>query len=227
MEPTYRDRAVYLPGEDVLILADLHLGKDETSNVDLRLGEHEDITDRFATLVDEFGPGGIVVAGDLLHSFASLPRGVMETVADLRTTADDADARMVVTPGNHDSMLEEVWNGPVADEHRVGDGLVVHGHEPPEADADWYAFGHDHPTIEIEGQRRPCFLRGDGTYRGADVLQLPSFTRLARGVRVNRMRAGEFQSPLVTNADALCPIVRDAADETLRFPPLGQFRRML
>jgi metallophosphoesterase superfamily enzyme len=57
---------------------------------------------------------------------------------------------------------------------------------------------------------------------------LPSFTRLAAGVEVNGMRAADFQSPLVRNADAFRPVVRDEdADETLRFPPLGQFRRLL
>lgn len=228
MDPTYRDRAVYLPGEDALVLADLHLGRDETSNVELRLGEHEDITERFGALVDEFDPGEVVFGGDLLHSFGSLPRGVMESVAELRETVEAAGASAVVTPGNHDSMLGEVWTGATEREYRLGDGVVLHGHEAPEGDADWYLVGHDHPTISIEGQRRPCYLQGAGTYRGADVLMLPSFTRLAAGVEVNGMRAADFQSPLVTNADALRPVVRDeSADETLRFPPLGQFRRML
>jgi putative SbcD/Mre11-related phosphoesterase len=228
MDPTFRDRALYVPGEDALVLADLHLGRDETSNVELRLGEHEDIVDRFGALVDEFAPREVVFGGDLLHSFGSLPRGVMETVSELRAILDDADANAVVTPGNHDSMLGQVWKRPTEDEHRLGDGLVLHGHEPPDATAEWYVVGHDHPTISIEGQRRPCYLWGEGTYRGADVLMLPSFTRLAAGVEVNGMRAADFQSPLVTNADAFRPVVRDEdADETLRFPPLGQFRRML
>jgi putative SbcD/Mre11-related phosphoesterase len=228
MDPTFRDRALYVPGEDALVLADLHLGRDETSNVELRLGEHEDIVDRFGALVDKFAPREVVFGGDLLHSFGSLPRGVMETVSELRAILDDADANAVVTPGNHDSMLGQVWKGPTEDEHRLGDGLVLHGHEPPDATAEWYVVGHDHPTISIEGQRRPCYLWGEGTYRGADVLMLPSFTRLAAGVEVNGMRAADFQSPLVRNADAFRPVVRDEdADETLRFPPLGQFRRML
>jgi putative SbcD/Mre11-related phosphoesterase len=228
MDPTFRDRALYVPGEDALVLTDLHLGRDETSNVELRLGEHEDIVDRFGALVDKFAPREVVFGGDLLHSFGSLPRGVMETVSELRAILDDADANAVVTPGNHDSMLGQIWKGPTEDEHRLGDGLVLHGHEPPDATAEWYVVGHDHPTISIEGQRRPCYLWGEGTYRGADVLMLPSFTRLAAGVEVNGMRAADFQSPLVTNADAFRPVVRDEdADETLRFPPLGQFRRLL
>jgi hypothetical protein len=57
---------------------------------------------------------------------------------------------------------------------------------------------------------------------------LPSFNKLNAGVRVNTMSAGDFQSPLVTDADRLAPVVWDESGRTHReFPPLGEFRRML
>ncbi|MFB6119039.1 metallophosphoesterase [Halosegnis sp.] len=228
MTPRYRDRAVYLPSPDVLVVADLHLGRDAVSNVEVRVGEHEDVTDRFAGLCERFKPNEVVVAGDLLHSFGSLPRGVRETLRELKTSARGVGARVVVTPGNHDAMLETVWDGPMPAEHAVGDWVVCHGHEPPETDAAGYIVGHDHPAIQIEGQRRPCYLSAESIYDGADLLMLPAFTALAPGVTVNGMRTRDFQSPLVTDADALRPVVRDeAGDETLRFPPLGEFRRLL
>lgn len=224
----FRDRAVYLPAHGTLVLADLHLGKGAASNVEWPVGERGDITDRFAALVQRFDPDEVVVAGDLLHSFSTLPRGVMGSVRELTSAAREAGARVLVTPGNHDAMLGEVWKGPTAEEHRVGDYVVTHGHVEPEGDADCYVVGHEHPTIEIEGKRRPCYLRAEDHYRGADLLVLPSFTRLAAGVVVNGMDTRDFQSPLVTRADDLRPVVRDeAADETLSFPPLGEFRRML
>ncbi|MEF8840518.1 MAG: metallophosphoesterase [Haloarculaceae archaeon] len=223
-----RDRAVHLPETSTLVLADVHLGKDAASNVELRLGEHEDVTGRFAALVGRFEPEEVVVAGDLLHSFSTLPRGVMETLEELRTTAREVGARIVVTPGNHDTMLDELWKGPTGSEYRVGDWLVTHGHEEPEGVADRYLVGHDHPAIEIEGRRQPCYLYGEGIYRGADVLVLPAFTRLAAGTPVNGARNGDLMSPLAREVDAFRPLVRDeAADETLTFPPLSTFRRML
>lgn len=228
MEVELRDRAAYLPGPETLVLSDLHLGKDAASNVDLPLGEHADITERVGTLVDAFDPGTVVVAGDLLHSFDALPRGVVESVGAIERAAAAAGADLVVTPGNHDSLLGQVWTGATADEHAAGDWVVAHGHEAPEGDAAGYVVGHDHPTISVEGQRRPCYLWGPGAYRGADVLVLPSFTKLAAGVEVNEMHAGDFQTPLVLDADAFRPIVWDeAAGETLAFPPLGEFRGLL
>lgn len=223
-----RERTAYLEDADTLVVADLHVGRDATSAVEVRLGEHEDLIGRFGGLLEHFDPAEVVVAGDLLHSFGSIPDGVAETVRALRRTAREADAMVVVTPGNHDTMLDELWDGPTAPEYRVGDTVVLHGHEPPDSEADRYVIGHDHPVIAIEGQRHPCFLYGPDTYRGADVLVLPAFTRLMRGSTVNGMAAADFMSPLVTNADAFRPTVRDEdAEESLEFPALGSFRRML
>jgi hypothetical protein len=224
----FRDRAVYLPEAATLVLADVHLGKDATSNVEMRLGEHEDVTGRFVTLVERFDPDQVVIAGDLLHSFSTLPRGVMETLDELRATARGAGAAVVVTPGNHDTMLGDLWKGPVDPEYRVGDSLVTHGHEEPESAADRYIVGHDHPAIGIEGQRRPCYLYGEGVYRGADVLMLPAFTRLAAGTPVNGARDGDLMSPLARRIGVFRPLVRDeAAEETLSFPALSEFRSLL
>lgn len=244
MDFALADRAAVLDG--TLVLADLHLGKAAASDVQAPLGEREDAVDRVAALCDRFDPDEVAVAGDLLHSFSTLPRGVADAVADLRRTCRDAGADLLVTPGNHDTMLDGLWSGPTADEHRVGDDVVVcHGHRRPNATAAGYVVGHDHPTIEIEGRRRPCYLYGEDQFRGAELLMLPAFTRLSAGVAVNRMRARDFQSPLVTDADALRPLVvdEDAAErsasnppsasargdsgEVLPFPPLGEFRDML
>jgi hypothetical protein len=224
---SFLDRALYVKAESTLVLADVHLGRDETSGVQFRLGEHEDVTGRFEALCARFDPDEVVVAGDLLHSFSSLPRGVTETLRELREIAEGRGARVVVTPGNHDTMLSRLWDGPTEREYPVGDWLVCHGHEHPVGSASGYVVGHDHPTIEIAGKRRPCYLYGEGVYEGGDVLMLPAFTRLAAGVPVNGASV-DLQSPLVGDLDPFRPIVRDeGAEETLTFPPLGRFRGML
>lgn len=232
MEFEPRDRAVYVPAADALVCADLHVGRDATSNVEVRLGEHEDITGRFAALLERYEPSEAVIAGDLLHSFGSLPTGAAETLRDLQRAADAVDCRIVVTPGNHDPMLDELWDGERAPAHRLEgtDVVVAHGHVEPQVDGDVgaYVVGHDHPAIEIEGARSPCYLYGTGQYEGCDVLMLPPFSRLPAGVAVNDMSVRDFQSPLVGDADALRPIVRDEdGDATHEFPPLGSFRQHL
>jgi len=226
----FRDRACYVPAADALVLTDLHVGRAAASNVEFPLGERTDLTERVGALVEAFAPGEVVVGGDLLQAFDRVPRGAQGTVDGLRATVADAGADLVVTPGNHDSQLSAVYDGPAPDEYRLGESgtVVCHGHEPPESAAERYVVGHDHPAVEIEGRKRPCYLVGEGVYRGADVVMLPAFTRLAAGVTVNGMRAADFASPLVTDPDAFRPVVwDDDGSEALEFPPLGELRRFL
>ncbi len=224
------DRAVYLPSAETLVVADVHLGRAAASTVDAPLADGSDAVSRLEGLLERFSPGTVVIAGDLLHSFSRVPRGVEETVADLVAATDAAGATLVVTPGNHDAMLEGVYDGETVAEYRLEDGetVALHGHEVPTADAERYVVGHDHPALSVDGRKLPCLLYGPGTYDGADVVVLPAFTRLAPGSTVNGMRSGDFQTPVVTDADAFYPAVRDVkGEETLWFPPLGECRRLL
>jgi len=223
---TLHDRAAVI--DDVLVIADLHVGRGAASNVELPVGEGAEMVERFATLCERFDPREVVVAGDLLHSFQTVPGPVEETLSGLKTAARKVGARIVVTPGNHDTLLDAVWSGPTSEEYRVGETVICHGHVEPAADAERYVVGHDHPTITIEGQRRHCFLASDGVYDGADLLMLPTFNHLVRGVEINGMRTADFMSPLITDADALAPLIwDDDAADLLEFPALGSFRHRL
>ncbi|MGM0447597.1 MAG: metallophosphoesterase [Methanobacteriota archaeon] len=241
----FAERAVYLSDADALVVADLHVGRGEASAVSLPLGERADLTDRLGALLDRFDPTTVVVAGDVVHTFDRVTERARGTLNVLRDRCGASGAALELVAGNHDTALASAWDGPVREEVVLGasadsDGddtadssrtVVCHGHEETSTAADRYVIGHVHPTIEIEGDRRPCFLRGEGTYRGADVLLLPAFTRLAAGVPVNDAARTGLDSPLVDDAAALAPIVYDAdagdVGEPLRFPPLGAFDRLL
>lgn len=225
MALTYRDRALLF--DDVLVLADCHLGKGE-ANLELPIGDTTDVIDRFDALLSTHEPSEAVIAGDLLHSFSTLPMSVRDAVDAIRDAADAHDVDLIVTPGNHDTMLESIWDEETSGEYRVGDTLVLHGHEEPTESAECYVVGHDHPTIEIEGRRRPCYLVGEGAYEDSTVVMLPAFNRLLAGTPVNTMDARDFMCPLVTDVDAFRPMVWDEdAEEVLAFPPLGEFRELL
>jgi len=228
LDASVRDRAVYLSGPDALVLSDLHLGRAADSAVAFPLRERADIEERLLDLLSTFDPATVVFAGDVLHRFDGSGRAV-DALGALVEACEAAGPRPVLVAGNHDAALPDLWDGPVRDEYRLTDGtLVCHGHERPDGDADRYLVGHDHPVLRVEGVRHPCYLYGPGTFRGGDVLMLPAFTTLAPGVVVNQYRTADFDSPLVTDADALRPVVRDEAGaETLSFPPLGEFRGLL
>ena len=246
----FGERAAYLDRHDALVVADLHVGRGEASAVSLPVGEREDLVDRLTVFLDRFDPATVVVAGDVVHTFDRVSDRSRGTLAALRDACGASGADCELVAGNHDTALANAWDGPVREEYVLGanpespsDGadpdaprtVVCHGHEAPSTRADRYVIGHIHPTIEIEGDRRPCFLRGEGVYRGADLLVLPAFTRLAPGVAVNDMRTNAFDSPLVADADRLAPVVVDPGaggegsdpGDALRFPPLGEFRELL
>ncbi|PCR89506.1 metallophosphoesterase [Natrinema ejinorense] len=224
------DRAVFVPAAETLVLADTHLGKAAASRVDVPLDDGTDTLERLEGLLADTEPATVVIAGDLLHSFSRIPRGVERDVDRLVDAVDGAGADLLVTPGNHDTMLETVFDGETTAEYALSDGetVVCHGHAQPEAAADRYIVGHDHPAISIDGRKRPCFLYGPATDDGTDVLLLPAFTSLAAGSTVNGKDGSDFQTPLVRNADAFHPAVRDdSSGEVLWFPPLGACRRLL
>jgi hypothetical protein len=228
--PELVDRAAYFPDSETLVCADLHLGKAATGRVEFPLGQLDAIPDRIEQLTARFAPQRIVLAGDLLHAFDDVPEGAVGALVAIQKVATNADAELALIRGNHDTMLSEVLENDIQEAIRLGDDTVVcHGHEPPEIDADRYIIGHDHPAIVIEGQRRPCYLIGPHhTDVSSTVFVLPSFTPLASGVPVNDLRGDAFQSPLVGDVGQFRPAVRDeAADETLWFPTLAEFRNQL
>ncbi|OYR43184.1 metallophosphoesterase [Halorubrum sp. Ib24] len=232
----FGERAAYLDRHDALVVADLHVGRGEASAVSLPIGEREDLVDRLRGHLARFDPAAVVVAGDVVHTFDRVTDRSLGTLEALRDACEASGAALELVAGNHDTALANAWDDRVHEEYVLDAAgsprtVVCHGHEAPSTAADRYVIGHVHPTIEIEGDRRPCFLGGEGVYRGVDLLVLPAFTRLAPGVAVNDMRTGAFDSPLVTDADRLAPVVVDPdasdAEGSLRFPPLGEFRELL
>ncbi|MDZ7702765.1 MAG: metallophosphoesterase [Halobacteriales archaeon] len=224
-----RDRAVYLPESECLIAADLHLGKAAASAVDAPLDGGPAMVQRLAELVDRFEPAELVLAGDVLHAFGFVPEAARDALDDLAERTAAADAELVLVEGNHDTLLGSLTDIEPTPAHGLADGTIVcHGHEYPERTGERYVVGHDHPVIEIEGRRRPCYLYGAHARDGAAVLGLPSFNPAVRGTAVNRWADGDPLSPFLSTVTDFQPVVWDAdANEPLVFPPLGSLQAYL
>ncbi|MFC7240149.1 metallophosphoesterase [Saliphagus sp. GCM10025317] len=243
----FLERAVFVPGANALVLSDLHVGKAAASRVEAPIDDGSDVIDRLERLLGRVDAETVVVAGDLLHSFSTVPRGADWTVTRLERVVAETDAELVVTPGNHDKMLESVYDGRAPDAYVLADGetLVCHGHEQPDiervdaepetefenregSNLERVVVGHDHPALSVGGRKLPCFLYTRDAWCGLDVLMLPAFTRSASGVTINRARGSDLQSPVIRSLEPFHPVIRDeGADETRWFPPLEACRHLL
>lgn len=224
-----RDRAVYLPDADALVAADLHLGTVATAAVAAPLEEGPAIVDRLSRLLDRFDPATVVLAGDVLHAFDSVPRAARATVGSIAELTAAAGAELIVIEGNHDTQLDTLEEIEPVAAHELADGTVVcHGHDRPTVTGRRYVVGHDHPTIEIEGRRRPCALYGPEAHAGADVLALPAFNPAVRGTAVNTWSDGDPLSPFLVDVSQFHPVVWDGdGEESLVFPALGSLNPFL
>jgi DNA ligase-associated metallophosphoesterase len=152
--------AVYVDGEDVLLVADLHL---EKGSAFARRGSFLPPYDTRETLaalsevIGRFDPATVIALGDSFHDVGGPDRlgdGERETLGRVQ-----AGRNWIWITGNHDRSLPECIGGDVMDEMTLGP--LALRHEPVEGAACEVA-GHLHPVGKVvmrgRGVRRRCFL---------------------------------------------------------------------
>lgn len=225
----FRDRAVYLTEEDTLVIADLHLGRGYSAGVEVPVDAAATVNSRLEGVLEYWDPDRVVLAGDVLDAFETVPPGVESRLGTILEAIRSRGAETVVLGGNHDVLLSTLFDGPIGDHHRVGETTIAHGHEPVPPDADRYVVGHQHPAVRIEGVKRHCYLVGPSR-DGGTVIVLPAFSPAVRGTTMNHRRGSDIDRGLIPEGaiDRFRPVVRDEpADETLIFPPFARLRPFL
>ena len=184
------DRSLYWPREQMLVIADLHLGKTESLRADgvaLPDGAMQDDLARLARGLDNTGARQLLILGDLVHDAAALSPAVRRAVAEWRSRIS---ALVHLVLGNHDRRVETMPN-----EWRLqvtGSWLdippfhFVHEHvypDPQQGDGRFSWSGHLHPVLSLrsatDAVRVPCFhLR---PHAGV----LPAFSTLTGGAAVH------------------------------------------
>ena len=137
------DRSLYWPREQVLVVADLHLGKTESLRADgvaLPDGAMAHDLARLALALEETGAQRLLILGDLVHDAAALSLGVRRAVAEWRSRIS-ASVHLVL--GNHDLRVDTMpneWRLQVA-----GSSLDI----PP------FHFVHEHVHPQPHPQPQP------------------------------------------------------------------------
>lgn len=184
-------RAVFLPGADALLIADLHLGKAERF---LRAGipippatESADLL-RLSRALEVTGASHLIILGDLLH--APVRPGGYTAALLSRWRADHAALQVTLIRGNHDqpqdALLYALGLGCVDEPLEVG-GLSL-CHMPERCRFPYGIAGHLHPLAQLAGAgnalRLPCF------WFGPRAVVLPAFSTFVDG-RVIRPALGD------------------------------------
>ena len=218
--------ALYVRDLGLCVVSDVHIGLAETlyrQGLHFPLHEEETLLDRFEAILERFKPMAFVLDGDIFHSFDRVSRDVRETFSTVLATLR-AECEVVLVRGSHDTMLPAIAGGTV-ERYDRGGYTVVHG-DREVADHGALVIGHDHPAIEIDMARFPCFLYGERAADGKDLIVMPAFNPLSPGVVVNYARGRDFLSPILHRVDAgsLQPVV-EVDGEAVVLPPLAGIRR--
>lgn len=176
------ERAIWWPARSTVLVADVHLGKEETfrqQGVPLPQGGLDDTLARLGACLESTGAERMVVLGDLVHARSGLTRDVVDRVAAWRARLD---AELVLVRGNHDRHLAgptRAWKMHIVEEGEV-DGPFVFAHEPAPDPRGYVLAGHLHPTVRLRAGgdrlRLACFCFDE------QVGMLPAFTEFSNGL---------------------------------------------
>lgn len=197
------ERAVYLPCERALLLADTHWGKAEAlrrRGIGVPSGTGDEQRDRLTRVIERVGPRRVIVLGDLVHAPIGLSERVIERARSWVEAVGPLGVDSVeLVAGNHDAtlggerlsaFLGRVGIADLGPEARLGCGLVLRHHPPEQAAGRWalgdaggyMLCGHVHPAVVLRGMgdtvKLPCFWADD------DRCVLPAFSRFIAGKRV-------------------------------------------
>lgn len=173
--------ALYWPGEDTLIVADLHLEKGSAyaeRGVMLPPYDSRDTLMRLGEVIDHFAARTVIALGDSFHDDKGADRLSSEDRETLAIIQEGVE--WIWITGNHDPEISDDLDGHVFDQIRIG-GVNLR-HMPSATSATHEIAGHMHPAakLALHGYtiRRPCFI-GNGLR-----LVLPAFGSFTGGLNI-------------------------------------------
>lgn len=188
----HAQRAVIWPSAHMLIVADVHLGKegvfaDHGMAVPRGPSEH-DLT-RLGHLVAAHDCTRVLVLGDLFHGPAGLDDVLLDALA--RWVATHTNVRLVAIAGNHDRPALRTRSAGLVEwcEEGLREGGLEFRHEPATGTDCFVLAGHVHPARRLSG-RRGDRLRMPVFWQRERCLVLPAFGSLTGGYNI-RVAAGE------------------------------------
>ncbi|MDX2098909.1 MAG: ligase-associated DNA damage response endonuclease PdeM [Leptolyngbyaceae cyanobacterium bins.59] len=199
------EKAVYIPGLKILLVADVHLGKSETfqhRGVPIPHQVNLATLRRLQTLSDQLKPQQLVILGDLFHSRSALVEEVLNAWESFLATLN-LDVTLIV--GNHDRPLRAaLTEKEIVNCHEVVQvENLIFSHEFYPQPGCINFCGHIHPCVKIQTKldrlRLPCFYLD----QSQTVLILPSFGEFTGS---HEMPLGQGKAAYVIAENTVIPL---------------------
>jgi len=210
-----RSRAVFWPGENALLVADLHLEKASfyaAAGQLLPPYDSRETLERVAEAIRETGARRVFTLGDNFHDSDGPAR--LEPYAAGMLAALTRAVEWVWITGNHDAKLGTQAGGTPLAELEVGGMVLRHRAEPGETRPE--LSGHYHPRLQLTVHhrriRRPCAVVS-ADRAGCGRMILPAFGALTGGMDAADPAILGAMQP-ATRIDAVLP----AGSRLARFP---------
>jgi len=201
----HKDRAMYWPVKQTLLLADVHLGKEQIFN---RHGhaipEGPSLSDiqRIEKLVTQSKACKLVVLGDLVHARPLPDENWLDSVSSFLDRFSALSVEVVT--GNHDrhggrEIIDKRirWHN-----HDLCEGPFVFRHEPKQDDRGHVVCGHIHPCYRLSASRRES-LRAPVFWLQADITVLPSFGEFTGG---HTVKPNEADRVYMVGPESVIPV---------------------
>jgi len=185
------EKAIFLPCDRTLVIADLHLGKVEhfrKNGFAIPAAAGDETLIVLAELILKYAPCKVVFLGDLFHSQHN---SAVDKLADLIAGSDQIQYILVM--GNHDIMSNKTYLnlGLTTVTELVIDNILF-THEPLQKASNYYNIaGHIHPGVQLRGGGKqkmslPCFyfdqksgiLPAFGHFTGKYLLKIKNNSRV-------------------------------------------------
>lgn len=227
----YPGGAAHLVDENVLVVADMHLGVEaslEEQGLSVPRVQTRKVLEYMESVIGAVRPEKIVVAGDLKHNFdRNLNQEWQEVTKFVRQLT--GRSKLEVIKGNHDNFLNLILRErgvpPVKKEIMVGKHQIVHGHAPIGRKG-LTIMGHIHPSLRLRDTvgasiKSHCFLWEPDKR----IIVLPALSILAAGVDVVSGEGADTMSPYFSEGGlASCHPIMFSGDKALKFPSVGDLR---
>ncbi len=177
-----KERALWMPDEGLLAVADLHLGYEgvlQREGVAIPRRQKAVMMEAIAKIVHGHSPDLVLVNGDFKHDFSrNLDEEWLEVKEVLRFLSDRA--RLVIVRGNHDNYLPDILRDlgiELRRSYKAGRYVFTHGHWDVKTKSP-VIIGHEHPSLKLRDSLGavlsvPAFVASE------DCIVMPAFSPLA------------------------------------------------